>query len=57
MKFLNDMNLLQFATVSESCHYHVLIVQERDQFLSIFFVMIRANIVNIENTKGDRART
>ena len=54
MKFLNDMNLSQFATVSE---YHVLIVQERDQFLSIFFVMIRANIVNIENTKGDRART
>ena len=53
-KVLNDLNLLQFATVSE---YQVVILQERDQFPSNFSVISRANIVNIENTKGDRART
>ena len=56
MKVLNNLNVLQFATGSEY-NYQVVIVQERDQFQSNFTVIIRANIVNIENRKGDRART
>ena len=58
MKVLNNLNVLQFATGSESPYnYQVVIVQERDQFQSNFSVISRANIVNIENTKEDRART
>ena len=56
MKVLNYLKVLQLATGSEY-RYEVVIVQERDQFQSNFSVIIRANIVNIENRKGDRART